>query len=169
MILEISFEDISKWVSLFANIATCITALTAIGALVSAIVYFKNRPSNKNFQITFKVRNSGCSNNEKDIYTRLHCSIDVSNFTDKEFSIIECNLICNKKRYIMEELFQVFPKGQLWDFRPLKNISLYAHQSITLSNVYFRIPKSEINKAILEVKTTQKTLKYKVSLEEQDS
>lgn len=169
MLLSISFEEISEWVSLFANIATFITALTAIGALVSVIFYFKNRPTNKTFQVSFQIRRIDEFKEDNTEMLRLISSLEICNFTDKEFSIIECNLIYCNCHYIMQERYKIFPNGQLYGLKPLKNISIDAHQSLTMPNVIFEIPNLINKKAILEVKTTQKTLIYKVNLEAQNS
>lgn len=152
MFLLSTLTIVNEWFSLFANIATCIASISVV---IGLIVLTKNRFSRKTFQVKLNFLHIG-----KEYIT---CSMDFLNFTDKELSIIECNLLLENEKYIMES--RSFDQDiQISIFEDYKNINISPHQSITLDYVYFHIANSAGKKAVLEVKTTQKTLIYKVSI-----
>ncbi len=136
-------------------VATCLMSLTLIGAAFGAIFYFKNRLTRKTLQVNFSVLKK-----HKDY---LCCSVDFNNFTDKEFSIIECVLHIDGKSYEMKEKYR-FPNISLFELIPKKNVFLSPHQSITLDHVYFEVDDCHSDNAKFEIKTTQGNLIYKVKL-----
>ncbi len=154
------FYIIKDWLELLSYIATCITALTIIGSVIGIIVYFKNRLTRKTLEVKFTVI--------KKYKQRLFCSIDFNNYTDKDFSIIECVLHYKGKEYIMSE--KIYSTDPLFSsFVEKKNIFLIPHQSITLERMYFSIENCEATSCKFEVKTTLGNLIYSVETTEKNS
>lgn len=158
LMINLLLSFLENWrlgLEIASYVATCLMSFTLIGTAFCAFFYFKNRLTRKTLQIRFSVltKNSDC----------LCCSVDFNNYTDKEFSIIECSLHVGGNNSVMKEKIRVGDMP-LFDLVPKKNIYLVPHQSITMDYVYFDVKNCNSDKAKFEIKTTQGNLTYKVNL-----
>ena len=149
------FIAMKEWLGVGASIATCIASVSVIIALV---VLLKNKVSKKSVQVDFQLGNI----HPYDGFVEIVATIDVLNFTDKEFSISECFLHYGEKSFQMKTKEKFL--STLRTYVPMKNLIVAAHESQTFFPVYFEVDALPPESARLEVKTTIKTLFYNVSL-----
>ena len=159
MLDDIRFAMAREWLGLFADLATC---LTVVSVLIAVIVLSKNRATKRTIRVDFSAKKFGLVQNS----LCLIADIDILNFTDREFFVVSIFLRVKGETFIMQKK-ELIGNGFI-DYVPMKNIPICSHGAVTLSPVFFigNVPQS--GKATLEVQTTERNFVYSVNLRAND-
>lgn len=158
-LLACNLNDWVQWTTVFANIATCLTAASAVYAV---IYLFINRFAKGNFKAEiFLTAANITKQNSKAIYFNL----TFKNRTDKEVSVVGISI-----RYKDKECPVFKSSTDTNDIRPedlLANLSISSHQSATFGALFFgdKETYSKVLPIELIVETTRKTFTYKKSID----
>lgn len=149
-------NNITEFITLLAGIATCITAISVIIALKT---YVKNNFTKKTFKVIF---------NGRQMTNKYFAQISFQNYTNKKFSITDCDLIIDSKKY---KMLAYNYDGHFVSYLPFKDIRIQELESYTIEKAFFSIPINTAfpKEGIFEVHTTLETLRYKIMLTDKDS
>lgn len=144
---------LEQWQIISDIVANIFSVVASIGIIYGAYSFWKNRLNRNTFTLSVE-------NIQKTFEAKVIVHLSFSNFTDKQFTIIETNLILDDKEFPMK--FRKKGVYDLFDYFPLKNIQIDSHESKDIEAI-FDIPIKELPPILLfNVKTTQKTFSYKI-------
>lgn len=150
-----ALNDWVQWTTVFANIATCLTAASA----VSAVIYFIiNRFTKWTFKAEIFLT---AANITKQNVKAIYFNLTFKNRTDKEVSIVGVSI-----RHKGKECPVFKSSTDTDDIKPedlLANLSISSHQSATFGGLFFGNKElySKVLPVELIVETTRKTFTYK--------
>ena len=148
--------DLNTWKDIFDIAASITSIFAAISVIIGMLGIISNRLRKKKFTIVPRDL----------IRTPLGSCFDftISNFTNHSLTIIEIFLIVDRKQYPMQMIENVSTNVLLP--APLRNIPVAPYESKDVQ-ILFEINRTKLPDFIkIKVVTTQKTLKYKISIKE---
>lgn len=148
--------SLSTWRVFFDIAASIASIFAAISVIVGMFGIISNRLRKKKFTIVPR----------KLFPTPLGSYFDftISNFTNHSLTIIEILLILNGNQYPMQMIEQ--PVINLLSPAPLRNIPISPYESKDV-RILFEVSRKKLPNIIkIKVVTTQKTMKYKISVKE---
>ena len=148
--------DLSTWRDVFDIAASIASIFAAVSVIIGMVGIISNRLWKKNFTIVPRDL----------IRSPLGSCFDftISNFTNHSLTIIEILLILDGEQYPMQIIEQA--SMELLTTTPLRNIPVSPYESKDV-RILFKVSRRKLPNFIkIKVVTTQKTLKYKISVKE---